>query len=80
MGRLPIVVPQSVISVLGRLRQEDLQVFEDGMGYIAGFQNSQDYSVSLFQKARINQLDQPGESLCQHVGGASGLMWLQKVK
>lgn len=54
MGRLPIVVPQSVISVLGRLRQEDLQVFEDGMGYIAGFQNSQDYSVSLFQKARIN--------------------------
>lgn len=55
-------------------------MFEDGMGYIAGFQNSQDYSVSLFQKARINQLDQPGESLCQHVGGASGLMWLQKVK
>lgn len=39
MGRLLIVVPcvyMSVILVLGRLRQEDLHVFEDSMGYTVG--------------------------------------------
>lgn len=42
--------------------------------------NSQDYNVSLFRKARMDQLDQLGKAklLYQDVAGASGLTWLQK--